>query len=439
MNGQMPFKVEYDAATAAMARGDMQAAVGHYLAAVIIFHEKDHSIRFGLFSVLQIVIYQEQFKLTEQNISVIKRRFLNNKKEPVHYRADAAYILAKNASAWTSSMSPCPCPDASKAAATVYYQRVLDFCDGASSRERRKAASKLFLPGDGGECSVGELLDGLKREADYAIKLAADPVDDFSRPLLGITGINSEVASELFQSTFLSSQGRNPSAITSTVIEQVKALPEEDVILLIQPDEDFLWPDADLLSPLPSGASKRVYRALTVDLENFHSGRKTVFDQLQVLPCDSLQSRQRNILSTFVLACLEPYVFLPNTPQACPSARPRKVLLEYPEDPQVLMFLSMMGCTVVEAASPALLALLDETKVVVTAKSSRQAFAFAPHLGDYVQGIQCGNCATVGPKLKKCPCGKAYYCSTECQKDQWKMHMSEHKSALARKNAKANS
>jgi hypothetical protein len=127
---------------------------------------------------------------------------------------------------------------------------------------------------------------------------------------------------------------------------------------------------------------------------------------------------------------LEPHVLLPNAPQTYPSARPRQVLLESTvdsKDPQVRMFLSMMGCTKVEAASPALLALLDETKEAVQQKSSLLAFSFLPHLGDHVLGIKCGNCATVGSKLKKCPCGMAYYCSTECQKAQWKVHQSEHK------------
>jgi hypothetical protein len=41
------FKAEYDAATAATARGDAQAATDHYLAAVINFHEKERSVRFA--------------------------------------------------------------------------------------------------------------------------------------------------------------------------------------------------------------------------------------------------------------------------------------------------------------------------------------------------------------------------------------------------------
>jgi hypothetical protein len=252
------------------------------------------------------------------------------------------------------------------------------------------------------------------------------------------TGMKWEAGTEVIQisvlNKFMSSQGqkgfyspeamlRKPPAVTSTVIEQIKALSEKDYALLILPEEE--------LEILPGGASTRIFIAFTVDLKKFHCGRKyNVFTQLQEVYCDPLQSRQKNILSTFVLSCLEPYVLLPNTPQTYPSARPRQVLLESTvdlKDPQVCIFLSMMGCPQVEAASPALLALLNETREDVMEKSSRLAFAFAPHLGDYVLGIKCGNCETIGSKLKKCPCGKAYYCSTECQRAQWRVHKSEHK------------
>jgi hypothetical protein len=253
------------------------------------------------------------------------------------------------------------------------------------------------------------------------------------------TGMMRQAGSELINiyalNKFMSSQGqqgfhspesmlRKPAAVTSTVIQQVKALPEKDFALLILQDDE--------IRVLPDGASKRVFIAFTVDLQKFHRGRKkNVFTQLQEVYCDPLQSRQKNILSTFVLSCLEPYVLTTNIPQAYPSARPRQVLLESTvdsKDPQVRMFLSVMGCTKVEAASPALLALLNETQGDVKEKSCHLLFAFAPHLGgDYLLGIKCGNCETIGSKLKQCPCGKAYYCSTECQKAQWRVHKSEHK------------
>jgi hypothetical protein len=252
------------------------------------------------------------------------------------------------------------------------------------------------------------------------------------------TGGKMEAGSELIQifslNKFMSSKGlngfespdamfRRPPAVTSAVIQQVKALPEKNFALLILQDDE--------IKALPTGGSARVFLAFTVDLEKFHRGRrKKVFTQLQEVYCDPLQSRQKNILSTLALSCLEPYVLMPNIPQTYPSARPRQVLLESTadsKDPQVCMFLTMMGCTQVEAASPALLALLNETLDDVKEKSCPLSFGFAPHLEDYLLGIKCGNCDTIGSKLKKCPCGKAYYCSTECQKAQWRVHKNEHK------------
>jgi hypothetical protein len=251
------------------------------------------------------------------------------------------------------------------------------------------------------------------------------------------TGRKMEAGLERIQisslNKFMSSQGlngfdspdsmfRKPPAVTSTVIQQVKACPQKDFALLILQDDE--------IKALPGGGSSRVFLAFTVDLQKFHCGRKkNVFTQLQEVYCDPLQSRQKNVLSTVALSCLEPYVLMSNIPQTYPSARPRQVLLESTvdsKDPQVRMFLSMMGCPKVEAATPALLVLLNETLDDVKKKSCHLAFEFAPHLVDHLLGIQCGNCDTIGSELKICPCGKAYYCSTECQKAQWKMHKIEH-------------
>jgi tetratricopeptide (TPR) repeat protein len=37
----------------------------------------------------------------------------------------------------------------------------------------------------------------------------------------------------------------------------------------------------------------------------------------------------------------------------------------------------------------------------------------------------CATCGTVAPKLKKCPCGTAHYCGSECQKKDWPTHKEE--------------
>jgi hypothetical protein len=399
-----------NSANVAMAAGDMRATMDGFIAAVIDFPHKNHRERYNILQVFGLSTHMEGYKLTEQTISILEERLLNNEEEPTLYRAHAACYLANYSLHET-------CTDG-----IVYFKRILNLCDGASSQERRATVSRrVAFDFEGVECSVGEILDSLRGLALEAIELR-----------LRKNHYPSEAKVEAFQNLMMAIQGPNgkmvkrteplPPAITSAVIEQVKALPEKDVTFLILPDADVYT--------LPGINSKHhCFQVFKVDLDNFHSGRKTnIFNQILFLACDPLQSRQKNILSTFVLSCLEPYVHVSITLQRCSSARPRQVLLESKadaNDPHVRRFLFLMGCTVVEAASSALLALLEET--------CRQD---APHLSDYHHGIKCGNCGIYGPKVKPCPCREAYYCSTQCQHAKWEEHKSEHKSAIARKNAR---
>jgi hypothetical protein len=125
----------------------------------------------------------------------------------------------------------------------------------------------------------------LGRKADHTIKLLADPVSHLSRPKTETTSMNWQAGLEMMQiNACMSSKGlqgfdspeavlRKPPAVTSTVIEQVKALSEKDFTLLIIPEAE--------LETLPSGASTRIFIAYTVDLQKFHCGsKKKVFTQL---------------------------------------------------------------------------------------------------------------------------------------------------------------
>jgi hypothetical protein len=148
--------------------------------------------------------------------------------------------------------------------------------------------------------------------------------------------------------------------------------------------------------------------------------RKTnqVFEQVQALVCDPSESRQKNLLSIFVLSCLEPFVFPGGPPQSARASRPRRVLLDKASDAndaQVQLFLSMMGCISdnVEAADPRLLALLYASRVELATQTSKKMCTKEdkPHLWDLTQNITCSNCQKVG-----CTCRKAYYCSPRVPK-----------------------
>jgi hypothetical protein len=414
------------AADVVMARGDKRAAMDAFLAVVIDFPDKNHAERYDLFQMFGFLIHADKYKLTEQDKSLLEEKLLNNEEEPTLYRAHASYVLANYSlhRAGTDGI--------------VYYQRILSLCNDTSFEERRVTVLRRFAQDDseGVDCTVGEVLDGLRRFADDAI--------EFQRLqcITQFTGLQRELGVEKLKSTMLPAQGPNglapkqliiqPPAITSAIIEQVNGLPEKDIALLIFQDGEVIF----------DAGPKHCFKAITVNFDSFHSGKKAkVFTQIQALCCDPKQSRQKNLLSTFVLACLRPYVYSQNTPQAHPAARPRKVLLwggVSPEDPQVRLFLSMMGCTQVELADPALFTLLRETWEGVMVETYRYSCPDSPHLVDYSRGIKCGNCGMYGPKLQECSCGRAYYCSTRCQNAQWKEHKNECKSALARKNAKMN-
>jgi hypothetical protein len=401
-----------------------KVALSGSLAEVIASRDKNDPFRYKILQDFGLLIAAEKYKLAEQDKTLLEERLLNNEEESTLCRAYAAYFLAHCCLHQT-------CTDG-----IVYYQHILDLCDGASTQERRSTVPGIKNADE--QVLVGKILDNFQKLAEEAIKIRSQKNQ--------FTGLCREHEVEEFKTIILALHGPNgmkfcqiisqPPAITTTVMEQVNALPEKDVTLLILPDAG--------LCALADGASKLTSRAFTVDLERFQRGKKKgIFTQLQQVSCDPDQTLQKNtlqknILSTFVAACLDPYALFPKTTHAHPSARPRHVLLQgvaSSKDPHVLFFLSKMGCTEVQAADPALLTLLNERRDDVLAETERYVYAGSPLLCDVLQGIKCGNCGMYGPK-NKCLCGEVYYCSNECQSAKWKEHKSEHKSALARKNAK---
>jgi hypothetical protein len=442
------FAAECNAASAALDQGDMRTCLVHYLLGCIEAPDKDLAIRYEMFqsAIITLTLDAEASLWTgDLFTSLLQTHFVENEQELLLYRAEAANLLAHRSTRNTSSQHQNSCPEA-----IAYYQRALGFCAAANAQERCKVVQAITPSStDSGVCigqdtSVGEILDDLRKFIEDDMEYQKDRIGFLKRSLAKDPLFRqSEVADEFLQHILRPSASdlfRKPHNITSAIMEQVMKLPETNTTVLIISDiEDFVAPPV-----LATLKMVRVFRAMAVNLERFRSGKRTnVFDQVQALMCDPRVSSQKNVLSTFVLSCLEPFVLFPGTPQTTPSSRPRRVLLEKEsdaDDPQVQMFLAMMGCSRgnVEAADPGLVQLLRETHEEVLSQSSKYICSKEdkPHLWDSANNINCGNCEKVGPTLKRCACRKAYYCSTECQKLQWTAHKSDHKAAVRKKNAK---
>jgi hypothetical protein len=52
------------------------------------------------------------------------------------------------------------------------------------------------------------------------------------------------------------------------------------------------------------------------------------------------------------------------------------------------------------------------------------------------QRTHCSSCSARQAKLKRCPCGTARYCNSDCQRKHWPTHKPSHKAALLRKKKK---
>jgi hypothetical protein len=211
-------------ANAAVAVGDVPAAMHSVLAIVVNFPDKNNQGRYDILQAFGFKAHFEGYKLTEQTISLLEERFLNNEEEPTLYRAHAACYLAHYSLHQTSTDG------------IVYFKRILKLCDGASSLERGTTVSRRDdRSAEYSRCSVGDILDSFRGLSLEAIELR-----------LQSTGLQRELEFEVFQRKIMAIQGPNgrvikrttplPPTITSAVIEQVKALPENDVTFLILPD-----------------------------------------------------------------------------------------------------------------------------------------------------------------------------------------------------------
>jgi MYND finger len=246
----------------------------------------------------------------------------------------------------------------------------------------------------------------------------------------GAPGSSSPLLEELHAAIMASSGPRpaentdcsRPAIISSQLIDQIKALSQLS-------NQTFYVAKVDAFEVDDRPIS---YWILTVDMSRYQNGKTTsVFKLRQCVVCPPTESHAKCLIASFACACLQgPFV---QESESAPC-RPAQVFFETQQDAdnaQVQMFLSMMGMNSsgIRVATPQMKALLDASMDDVGKSLGRAIFPKAkfPHINDASRGIVCGNCRKTGPKLLKCACGEAYYCSKECQTLAWKNHKQMHK------------
>ncbi|CAB9528727.1 expressed unknown protein [Seminavis robusta] len=243
-----------------------------------------------------------------------------------------------------------------------------------------------------------------------------------------------------------------PPTLNSKALAAVKSFPESDKTYLVfgkgtihsvsQIFQDPGLPDEVAQDIDAKFQDKLVYRVFEVDMIRVKWGEThNVFRSVRVVLCSAEDSHEKNLLSTFVAACLEPEgkTYL-DTPAPADGSRPKKVLFATSpcaKHPQIRTFMAMMGCKDIDVADSTVLQLLEQQPKTAMKKVSPFSKKATPHLYDHAAGNQCGKCGKVGPSLKKCSCGKAYYCSKECQADQRRSHRADHNKAMKKDNKKS--
>jgi hypothetical protein len=425
---------------------DYRTAADKYLELVLASPSVWFEPRWGIFFSYKSTMLENQFALTQHDITTLKTKFAENEQEPMLYRAQAAFLLGV-----LKMERPHECMY-DGVGYTDYLQQAATFCDGASRSERNRIISTLDTDPDsfsGGQIrnintTVGEELDRLK----IAIRnYQADSHALIRQTMLKSIGRDDQpFAEEIIRSIYSAipvspEDVPRPPAITSGIIEQVKSLPQEDVSVLI-----YHAPQVDDPSNSQRGTwldGCPVFKVFMVDLTRWRAGRTSkVFEQIKVVICDPKEARAKHLIGAFAAACLKPFVLMHRTPQPRPSFRPATVFFETKQDAnhhQVKSFLSMMGCSDLRVIDPGAKHLLEITMQDVLNDSGKQIFNKQdfPHIYDLNKGRVCGNCRMTGrQKLLTCACGDAYYCDKNCQKAKWNEHKLEHTDFLADKEAK---
>lgn len=438
---------------------DFRGAADKRLAAVLMAPNVWTECRWEAFTGYSMMLLYSAVVPAEADLITLQHRFVENEEEPIAYRLYASYALAFLKA------------DIDEDEAIRYCKQSLRLAGMLSKREGRRQIVDPVPPEDAEESTglvlrkrrvedvvatlqtrIHKLLEALndaerkERKAEEHKEFQADPEAAIVRACQK-RGMPEEIAREFTQAVFGSgtdfaglSRTFEPPKISSELLEQVASLPVRNTVFFIRHDKKLDQMTALKRAVEFGGTDDRdVIRVFSVDLQRFQAGKTNkVFSMVNISTCDPRETRYKHILGAYAHACIKPGCRPWETHQE-PGYRPMRVLVQTAEDADhahVASFLSMMGCSDVSGVDPALEALLVQSwSTVVTAKGLFD-YDVTPHLSDMSNGIKCFHCSKIGPTLKKCPCGKAYFCDNECMREKWSQHKMLHKATMAKKKAK---
>lgn len=369
---------------------------------------------------------------------MLEKRFVESREEPLLFRAQAAYTLA----------SLFCKPD--------LLQLCLEFCSEVTQSDRRRTVLVVELdhkedPVHVPKC-VGDELDRLTELArNLQVGVAAYLSENAKELLVQLLLLVDKNIDEKNDRPFVEEMAEMiisrkeelclnclltvTPAISSGLIEQVRALPQKATALLIERSSYF-----DTRSDIVDGP---VYGVFTVDLDRYREGKtRRVFKKRMPVECKPNDSEAKHLIGTFAAFCLRPNDFFSNEPYRERPFRPQTVLFWRPEQAnhaQVRAFLNMMGCRDIQVAEPALMSLFHATLDKQSRENTRRSIdkEKSPHLYERFIGRHCANCGKTDPDaIRQCVCHAAWYCSKSCQTEHWKDHKAEHRKVAEKEGEK---
>ena len=378
-----------------------------------------NSTRYSILKTMFAAAGKFNMKLPPCTLNMLKE-ISQNVDEPMLYRCATSYYLY---------MFDGNIMDLDQERIIKYLRYATEFYNSADSSERSRTIN-MSLEEKGKITTAGNELDQLKEVIDSALVYALDP-RKYTKDLSKKFGKNENEMVEMLDAGFADCiEFSCAPEVNSSLIEEVRSLPEKDVAVYIYRDKDL--PGDVIMDPM------KVFRVFTVDLEKLQAFKmKNCFKYMKASISPEKHTSQKLIIGTFAAACLKPFAHAPRSRGETPF-RPKSVYLQDNEEarhPQVKAFLTMMGCRDVDIAHK-YIAVQFLLQVHATMEKSGKTMyddiegKSVPYLTAVSHGYTCMNCDKSHMDMKQCECRKAYFCSKECQSAKWAEHKKEHKKAM---------